>query len=61
MGVSSESIMLNEENLSHYDVALISTDHELVDYQLVGDNVPLIIDTRNVFSNFQSRAKIVKA
>ena len=56
-----ESVDLSKKTLSRYDVALISTDHDMVDYQLVGDSMSLIVDTRNVFSNFNSRATIVKA
>lgn len=35
--------------LPSYDVVLISTDHDSIDYQLIAQHAKLIIDTRNVF------------
>src|SRR6185312_13584834 len=41
------SIPLTAERLREFDVALIVTDHSSVDYSLVVDTVPLVVDTRN--------------
>lgn len=45
-----ESIALTPENIEKYDVVLVSTDHDDVDYLMIEENAKLIIDTRNVFS-----------
>lgn len=42
------SIAWSAEAIAGYQVALISTDHDNVDYQLLADTVPLVVDTRNV-------------
>ena len=56
-----ESIKLKKDNLAKYDVVLISTDHDDVNYQMIGDNSSLVIDTRNAFSGLSTKAQIVKA
>ena len=48
-----ESIEWTGEKLAAYDVALIATDHDNIDWQLLVDNAPLIIDTRNALKNIQ--------
>ena len=42
------SISFSSANLEKYDAAFIVTDHDDVDYQLLVDHIPLIVDTRNV-------------
>lgn len=42
------SLPLTEETLRDHDAVLIATDHDDVDYALVIDNAPLVVDTRNV-------------
>ncbi len=37
--------------LANTDVAVICTDHDTVDYQLIADHCPLIVDTRNAFAS----------
>jgi UDP-N-acetyl-D-glucosamine dehydrogenase len=41
------SIDLTPEALSIFDAALIATDHDEIDYGMLFEHVPLIIDTRN--------------
>ena len=36
------------EAFSDYDGALIATDHDSVDYKIICERIPLVIDTRNV-------------
>lgn len=43
------SMPLTSSSLAFYDVVLISTDHDSIDYQLIAQHAKLIIDTRNVF------------
>ncbi len=41
------SVPLTPETLGGYDCVLISTDHTAVDYDLVCEHAPLVVDTRN--------------
>jgi UDP-N-acetyl-D-glucosamine dehydrogenase len=51
-----------DSGLSAYDAAVVVTDHSAVDYAAVGQAVPLIIDTRNVYGRPPlPRARVVKA
>lgn len=42
-------VLIEAEVLSRYDAALVAADHDEVDYGLVAERVPLVIDTRNVY------------
>lgn len=56
------SVALDAVSLATYDVVLISTDHDLVDYELIADQARLIVDTRNVIARLGlSNARVVKA
>jgi UDP-N-acetyl-D-glucosamine dehydrogenase len=56
------SVPLSGEVLEGFDVVLISTDHDAVDYVMVHDYAPLIVDTRNVMAkNGLTGKSIVKA
>ena len=44
-----QSVNLNAENLSSYDLVLLSTDHDNFDYEMIAKNSKLIVDTRNAF------------
>ncbi len=44
-----ESVDLTVENITKYDLVVLSTDHDNFDYKLVADNAKLIVDTRNAF------------
>jgi UDP-N-acetyl-D-glucosamine dehydrogenase len=57
-----KSIELNAANVAGYDVVLLSTDHDAVDYDLVAKSSRLIIDTRNKFVGYAAAInKVVKA
>ncbi|MFZ4762891.1 MAG: nucleotide sugar dehydrogenase [Alphaproteobacteria bacterium] len=45
----------------NFDVALIATDHDGVDYQALANIMPLVVDTRNATSNISKRDNIVMA
>lgn len=56
------SIALTGEQLAAYDAVLIATDHDEVDYRLLAERVPLIVDTRNVYTRLNLAADhILKA
>jgi UDP-N-acetyl-D-glucosamine dehydrogenase len=46
-----KSIELKPKNISSYDLVVIATDHDNIDYQLIYDNAKLILDTRGKYSN----------
>ena len=54
-----KSIKLKPKNISSYDLVVIATDHDNIDYQLIYDNAKLILDTRGKYSN--SDKKIISA
>lgn len=45
--IDKSSLPLTREALAGCDVALIVTDHDAVDYALVVEHAPLVVDTRN--------------
>ncbi len=56
-----KSVEIHSKNLKKYDAILISTDHSYIDYQMLGDNSNLIVDTRNVMSKYAVTARVIKA
>lgn len=56
------SVKLSKENLSTYDLVLLSTDHALYEYKFIAENSKLILDTRNAFEkNGVKSSNIFKA
>jgi UDP-N-acetyl-D-glucosamine dehydrogenase len=56
------SVPITAEALAAYDVVLIATDHDAVDYAAIADHAPLVVDTRNIFARRGlTNAKVVKA
>ena len=56
-----ESVDLTPETVSGFDIVLISTNHDGLDYQMLAEEAKLIIDTRNIMKNFVGKAVVVKA
>lgn len=56
-----KSIEWTAQNLAKYDGVLIATDHTDVDYQLLIDNAPLVLDTRNVLKGLSPSGKCIIA
>jgi UDP-N-acetyl-D-glucosamine dehydrogenase len=55
-----ESVALDRKTLATIDAVVIVTDHRAVDYQLIVDEVPLVIDSRNVTAGTtSSRARVI--
>jgi len=50
-----ESTPLTAESLQSIDAAIVITDHKAVDYDLVLDHAPLIIDTRGVYRDHNGK------
>jgi UDP-N-acetyl-D-glucosamine dehydrogenase len=53
------SVPLTAENIARYDVVLLATNHDAVDYELVQKHARLIVDTRGVY--LEPAANVVKA
>jgi UDP-N-acetyl-D-glucosamine dehydrogenase len=43
-----QSLPLIAAELAAFDIAIICTDHDAVDYRLLVDHCPLVVDTRNI-------------
>jgi UDP-N-acetyl-D-glucosamine dehydrogenase len=58
-----ESVRWEKPSLTEFDAALISTDHDEVNYRLLCESIPLIVDTRNATADLQKEfaSKIIKA
>lgn len=57
-GVVRESRLLTPETLREVDAAVVVTDHDAVDYQLVARSAPLVLDTRNALRAFHHLATV---
>ena len=57
-----KSVEWNEESLRGFDLVLVSTAHDSVDYQELGQWAKVVVDTRNVMSEVtNANAKIYLA
>jgi UDP-N-acetyl-D-glucosamine dehydrogenase len=55
------SVTLDPEALGGFDAGLIVTDHAGIDYAMLVDALPLLVDTRNVTRPFDPGGKVVRA
>jgi UDP-N-acetyl-D-glucosamine dehydrogenase len=56
------SVSLTAKRLAAADAVLIVTDHDSVDYKLIGKHARLVVDTRNAMAKAGARGRrIVKA
>lgn len=61
-GLEMHSVELGEAELVRADLVLIATDHDAVDWDLIGQKAALIVDTRNAMARAASVAgSVVKA
>lgn len=58
-----ESVNISPESLRDYDAAIIATAHTNVDYAMLCENLPLVVDTRNATAGLSEalRKTVVKA
>jgi UDP-N-acetyl-D-glucosamine dehydrogenase len=54
------SVELNKESLSQFDAALLVTDHDRFDYDLIREHSNLVVDTRGRYAR-SSHDNIVNA
>ena len=63
LGLSS--VELTAERLAATDCVLIATDHDAVDWNIIADHAPLVVDTRNAMESKRpdapTKATVVKA
>ena len=52
---------LDREALRGADLALVVTDHDAIDWDVVADHARLVVDTRNVMKRASGRSAIVVA
>src|SRR5688572_1618399 len=57
----TRSVAWNRESISTFDLVLISTAHEIVNYSELGSWARCIVDTRNAMAGISASAKIWKA
>ena len=50
-----KSLQLNKRTISKHDIIIISTDHDIFDYELIKSTKKTIIDLRGKFKNFNSK------
>lgn len=56
-----DSVPLSAEELPEYDLVVLVTDHDEIDYQMVANNSKVILDCRNKYSSLRIDSKnIVK-
>ncbi len=61
IGKEFESVDISPETLKEYDCVLIVTNHDDFDYELIGSNAKMIMDTRNAMKNVKNpKARVVK-
>ncbi len=59
--IDLSSVPLDEAHLSAADAVLIVTDHDAIDWQLIGTHAALIVDTRNAMDGIAVNGRLVKA
>ena len=59
-GLDLHSTQLNAELLKQSDVVVIVSNHRDVDYSMVLDHAPVVVDTRNAIRGLRGSARVVK-
>jgi UDP-N-acetyl-D-glucosamine dehydrogenase len=59
-GSAYESVPLTASALQDADCVLVITDHSAFDWELIGQQARLIVDTRNALKGVAARARVVK-
>jgi UDP-N-acetyl-D-glucosamine dehydrogenase len=59
-GIERAGVNLSRELLAAIDAVVVVTDHDNIDYQLVADSAPLVVDARNAMKRTRAgHAKVV--
>ena len=59
-GLDLQSTQLTADLLKHSDVVVIVSNHRDVDYGMVLEHAPVVVDTRNAIRGLRGRARVVK-
>ncbi len=59
--IDLDSVPLDEAHLAAADVVLIVTDHDAVDWTLIGRHASMVVDTRNAMHGVAMSGRLVKA
>ena len=62
--VDLSSVALTAVTLSSSDCVLILTDHDAVDYSLIGQHAKIVVDTRNAMANVSAnhvKCQVIKS
>lgn len=51
---------LTEQEISKYDLVVVTTSHSNVDYEIIAKNAVVVFDTKNVMANIADRHNIVR-
>lgn len=61
-GKTIKSVRLSIDCLKKYKAAIICTAHDMIDYQIFADQIPLIVDTQNILNRLKcKKTKVVNA
>lgn len=56
-----ESVELSERSIKEYDVVIVATDHDVVDFSLLAEHAKSIVDTRNALDGMDVKGQLTKA
>jgi UDP-N-acetyl-D-glucosamine dehydrogenase len=59
--IDLQSVPLDTTHVSRADVVLIVTNHDAIDWAVIGQHASLIVDTRNAMNGIEVSGRIVKA
>jgi UDP-N-acetyl-D-glucosamine dehydrogenase len=59
LGADMQSVELDEERLTWADCVVVATNHHGYDWQWIGQQAQLVVDTRNAFREHQGPARVV--
>jgi UDP-N-acetyl-D-glucosamine dehydrogenase len=57
-GTTRRSVELTADGLEACDAAVVATDHDAIDWQLVVDHAPAVVDARNALEDVEGPARI---
>ena len=60
-GLELTSQAITPEMLADIDAAIVVTDHDDVDYEMLVERLPLVVDTRNAIKDLAQKGVVVKA
>ena len=59
--IDLSSVPLDAAHLAAADAVLIVTNHDAIDWTIIGDHASLIVDTRNAMAGISVAGRLVKA